>query len=196
MTDSNFSIIKADKTDAPLIAKAIAVALHMDDPDGGTVGFDNEEEKKVWNEIFTRLAAREDSQYSYRNTVKAITDKGETAGFLISYDGALLHELREAFFEEVKRATGNDMHGIADETEAGEWYLDSLAVWPQFRGRGIGKALLLEGIRKAREAGKPAALLVDKDNIDAEALYSRFGFKYKGEKPFAGTMMKHMQTDL
>lgn len=183
-------IIPARREDAPLIARAIIMAVGEEitsdfaGPDHTVADIEA---------LFTELAAMEDSQYSYRNTLVAITDDGRVAGVCIAYDGALLHKLRERFFEAVRRRLGREMGDMADETSPDEFYLDTLAVWEEFRGRGIGGSLLMAQAARAHDAGKPAGLLVDKDNPKAEALYRRLGFRPAGERPFAGVIMNHLQ---
>ena len=80
-----------------------------------------------------------------------------------------------------------------DETDGSEFYLDTLAVLPEYRGRGIASALLKASIEKARKMGKPAGLLVDKDNTRARRLYESIGFEQIGERPFCYVMMDHLQ---
>lgn len=142
-------------------------------------------------DMFTALAARNDSQYSYLNTLVAEIDDGTVAGICVGYDGARLYELREAVREEAMRFLGRELENLGDETSDDEFYLDSLAVFPEFRGSGIGRKLLLERAEGRHKFGKPAGLLVDYDNPQAEALYRRLGFVQKGERPFAGVVMKH-----
>ena len=183
-----FSIENATPTDAPLIAKAVAMALDID------IEVPDDPRAQWCRKVFVELAARDDAQYSYRNTLKAVTPDGTSAGFLVNYDGARLHQLREAFFEVVKNKTGEDMRGISDETDPEEWYLDSLAVWPEYRHHGIGRALIEAGITRAHKSGKPAGLLVDKNNPGARKMYEAMGFVKIGDRPFAHTMMDHMRT--
>lgn len=46
------------------------------------------------------------------------------------------------------------------------------------RGKGIGKALLLNGLRKAKRKGALKAMLwVSYDNVVARSLYEKIGFK-------------------
>ena len=183
-----YTIKQSSPEDAPLIAKAIGMALEIDIYDGS-------DDAEWCRKIFGILASRDDSQYSYRNTLKAVTSDGRAIGFLVNYDGAMLHTLREAFFEVVKECTGEDLRGISDETDPDEWYLDSLAVWPEYRHLGIGSALIKAGISNAKAAGKPAGLLVDKDNIEAQKMYESHGFKYVDDRQFAGRMMNHMRVN-
>ncbi len=53
-----------------------------------------------FHQLMERLIMRKDSQYSYRNTLVAVTDSGEVAAACVSYDGALLRKLRQPFIEE------------------------------------------------------------------------------------------------
>lgn len=183
------TITQARREDAPKIAQAIMMAVG----DGICRDFAGTDHTLADVEaLFTELAGMEDSQYSYRNALVALDDTGEVAGVCIAYDGALLHPLRERFFEAARRLMQRDMEGMDDETSPDEFYLDTLAVWEPYRGKGIGSQLLLAQAHRAHAAGKPAGLLVDKDNHTAETLYRRLGFLPDGERPFAGVMMNHM----
>ena len=97
------------------------------------------------------------------------------------------------FVHEMKREVGVDHSGIADETGPGEWYLDSLAVYPQYRGQGIAHLLLQAMVERAQEAGLPAGLLVDKGNPKAERLYHSIGFEYVNDAMWGGHEMRHLQ---
>ena len=94
-----------------------------------------------FHKMMTMLVERENSQYSYRNTLVAM-DGDKVIGISVSYDGARLHELRRAFIEAAKKYIGKDHSGMDDETQAGELYLDSLAVLPEYRRQGIARKLL------------------------------------------------------
>ena len=189
MDKRNFKIIDARKEDATLIARAVTMAIGeeicRDLAGSGHTPGDVEA-------MFAELAAMVDSQYSYRNAVVAIDDDGNVAGICIGYDGASLHSLRERFFEAYSRRFGRDMRGVTDETTPDEYYIDTLAVFPHYRGCGIGSDLLLAQAARGHAIGKPAGLLVDKANPKAEALYIRCGFTYAGERPFAGVVMNHL----
>lgn len=142
----------------------------------------------------TRLVEMEESQYSYTNTLVAETDEGRLMGVCVSYDGGKLHQLREAFVNAAKEDFGRDFSDIDDETQAGELYLDSLAVYPEYRGRGVASSLLRASAEKAKGMGLPAAgLLVDKGNPNAERLYLRIGFEYVDDAVWGGHAMKHLQ---
>ena len=142
--------------------------------------------------MMTMLVEREDSQYSYRNTLVAM-DADRVVGISVSYDGGLLHKLRRAFIEAAKEHLGKDHTGMDDETQAGELYLDSLAVLPEYRRQGIARKLLLATKERANRMGLPCVgLLVDKDNPVGEALYASAGFRYVNDNRWGGHPMKHL----
>ncbi len=51
--------------------------------------------------MMTRLVEREDSQYSFKNTLVAM-DGDKVVGISVSYDGGKLHTHRKAFIESAK----------------------------------------------------------------------------------------------
>ena len=145
-----------------------------------------------FHKMMTMLVERENSQYSYRNTLVAM-DGDKVIGISVSYDGARLHELRRAFIEAAKKYIGKDHSGMDDETQAGELYLDSLAVLPEYRRQGIARKLLKVTKERANRLGLPCVgLLVDKDNPIGEALYTSIGFRYINDNQWGGHPMKHL----
>lgn len=147
-----------------------------------------------FHRMMTRLVEMEDSQYSYRNTLVAMTNDGILVGICVAYDGAKLHQLRRRFIEAAEEAFGINYAGMTDETEGGEFYVDSLAVSKDYRGHGIASELLKATITRGHELGIPVTgLLVDKGNPQAESLYSRLGFHYVNDTTWGGHPMKHLQ---
>ncbi|MDE5880946.1 MAG: GNAT family N-acetyltransferase, partial [Muribaculaceae bacterium] len=116
----------------------------------------------------------------------------------VSYDGAELRRLRRPFFAEANKTFGwgmtpEEIEAVPGETEPDEFYLDTLMTLPEYRGHGIGEALIRDAKLKADEAGKPLGLLCDTDNDRARRLYDRVGFLDRGRRPFAGHDMNHLQ---
>ncbi len=145
-----------------------------------------------FRKMMTMLVELEKSQYSYKNTLVAM-DGDKVVGISISYDGARLHELRRAFIEVAKKYIGKDHSAIDDETQAGELYLDSLAVLPEYRRQRIASRLLRATKERANNMGLPCVgLLVDKDNPTGEALYASVGFRYMNDNQWGGHPMKHL----
>ena len=142
--------------------------------------------------MMTSLVEREDSQYSYKNTLVAMDDE-KVVGVAVSYDGARLYELRQAFIEAAKEQIGKDHSGMDDETQAGELYLDSLAILSEYRRQGIARKLLRATKEKADQMGLPClGLLVDKGNPAGESLYASVGFRYVNDSNWGGHPMKHL----
>lgn len=147
--------------------------------------------------MMTRLVEMDDSQYSYRNTLVAQTTDGIMVGILVAYDGGKLRALRRRFVEEAIVTFGIDYSGMDDETEEGEFYLDSLAVSSSYRGKGIATRLLQAGAQRAKEMGHSVVgLLCDKGNPNAEQLYTKIGFRYVNDTIWGGHSMKHLQLEL
>lgn len=175
------TIRAARREDAALIAEVVCMA----------VGYDT---THPIYPVFHTLAACDHTQYSYRNTLVAEVD-GMVAGALVGYDGADLEALREPIFPLLLKHLGEIPH-IEDETEVGEFYLDSLGVLPRFRGLGVGSALLNAMCDRAYVAGhERVGLIVDIDNPKAEKLYTELGFMRIGRKRFIGHDMWHLQRE-
>ena len=150
-----------------------------------------------FHQMMERLIKMDDSQYSYLNTMVATNSEGIITGILVAYDGARLKELRRQFIKEAIVSFGIDYSAMDSETEGGEFYIDSLAVSSNFRGKGIAKMLLKAVIEKGREMGLPAVgLLVDKGNPKAERLYADMGFEYVNDAVWGGHSMKHLRYPL
>lgn len=146
-----------------------------------------------FHSLITKLAGRLDTQYSYANTICCHNENGKIVGICTSYNGGELKRLRQNFIDGAKEAFGIDHSSIPAETEAGELYIDSLAVVPEYRGQGIATELLKQTKQKCYNIGLPAVgLLVDAGNPKAERLYEQCGFKVVGVNEWGGHPMKHM----
>lgn len=151
-----------------------------------------------FHRMMTTLVRRDDSQYSYRNAMVALDDNTTdghpvVAGVIVGYDGADLHRLRETFLQAAKEFLGQDFRGMADETQAGEYYIDSLAVNESYRHQGLAM-LLLKKLIDQKGQRQPVGLLVDKGNPGAERLYRSLGFEYVNDTTWGGHEMRHLQT--
>lgn len=187
----NAHIIPAGIEHAPYIGRAITMAIGSELA-ADLAGPDHTVEDV--EALFTSLARREDSQYSYLNSLVAVDDDSNVMGVIVSYDGARLRPLRKAFLSEAETAIGLRFDGEPDdETDSDEYYLDSLAVFPPYRGQGIARQLIEAAARRASQCGKPLGLLVSKTNPHARRLYDSLGFRPVGDRPFAGELMTHLQ---
>lgn len=183
-------ITQASKAQAGDIARLITMAM-TDDCCQYLAGPDHTVDD--FRRLITLLAEDDDTQYSWRHTLVALDDEGRVAGICVAYPGADLHRLRRAFIDGARRLLGQDHSHMADETGPGELYIDSLAVYPEYRGQGIASLLLSATVERAHAAGLPAGLLVDKGNPRAARLYASLGFKAVGEATWGGHPMTHMR---
>jgi ribosomal protein S18 acetylase RimI-like enzyme len=117
-------------------------------------------------------ARREEGGFSYRNTFVAETN-GEIAASLVGYrldDPYVLTGLGEMpeFVQPLVRL---------EARAPGSWYINVVATFPEFRGRGIGAKLLdlADGI--GRKSGAPGmSVIVGSWNGGAARLYRRTGY--------------------
>lgn len=65
-----------------------------------------------FHRMMTKLVEMEDSQYSYKNTLVAMSTDGILVGILVAYDGADVKRLRKRFIEAAIVAFGMDYSGL------------------------------------------------------------------------------------
>lgn len=185
METRDIIVRQAGREDAKIIALAVAVAIGEEVALRDYCGED-------YLAVLAEMARREGTQYSWQSALVAEVD-GISAGAVVGYDGARLAELREGTFAVLREMVGR-VSNIVDETESGEVYLDSVGVLPEFRGLGVGRALVAAFCDKAFAAGhERVGLMVDYANPDAERLYASLCFDRVGTKEFFGHHMWHMQ---
>ena len=184
----NIIIRKAKQEEAAQIAELFLLAWPVDQM-AASSGITPEE----LHESVTSFSARRDTIYSYENTFVAEIDN-KIVGAICGYDGADYQKLKQPIVDML----GNDSaFAKLKETEAGEFYLDSVGVLTEYRGRGIASELFAAQIERAASLGHDAVgLIVDIDKPKAEALYVRLGFRHVGYRDFFGHQMKHMIKNL
>ena len=144
---------------------------------------------EVFEDFIASFVAREGNIYSYENIVVAETE-GVIAGIMCAYNGDDYQRLKEPVLAHL----GKDSY-FKDviETPGGEYYIDSVAVSPDYRGRGIARMLFDSHLQRASKAGfSKAGLIVDVDKPEAERLYLSIGFRMDGYSDFFSHRMKHM----
>lgn len=164
----NISFRQATIDDALFIARGFQMAMLMEDVP--------EEHTRLFADVICR---REDVLYSWRNTLIAEAD-GTDLGMVTAYDGRYYRGWREMTLSLVREHLGVEFPGMEDEAVPGEYYVDSLAVLPEFRGRGVGRALLQCAITQGHELGLKVTLAVEYDNDRAQHLYRSLGFAPDG----------------
>ena len=181
-------IRQAHKEEASQIAKLFMLAWPVDE-----IMESNGLTYEQLHESITMVAASEETIYSYENTLVAEIDS-KVVGAMCAYDGADYQRLKQPIVDSLGSNSG---FAKLKETEEGEFYLDSVGVLPEYRGRGIASKLFEAQCERAVSLGhKVAGLIVDVDKPQAEALYARLGFVYLDDKDFFGHTMKHMVRQL
>jgi ribosomal protein S18 acetylase RimI-like enzyme len=123
-------------------------------------------------------AARETGNFSFRNAWLAEID-GEVAACLLGYPAALEPEPIEPGTPPIFVPL-LELEALAP----GSWYLNVLATYPQFRGRGLGSALLAQAEDVTRRAGRNSISLIAEDtHHDALRLYRAKGFTEIARRP-------------
>lgn len=124
-------------------------------------------------------AQRDTGGFSWRNAVVAEMDAEVAAclvGYLLDdpYDLGVLAETPEVVQPLVK----------LEAQAPGSWYVNVLATFPEFRGLGIGTALLEIAESNGSEAGAPAvSVIVGSWNEEAARLYGRAGYEAVASEP-------------
>ena len=168
-----------------MIAKAVAMAIGDEVALRSYCGGD-------YISVLTAISFEDATQYSCRYAIVA-EYADNVVGVVVGYDGVRLKELRDGTFVILQEYIGR-VPTLTDETEAGEYYLDSIAVFPEFQGLGVGTALINAFCTRAFFAGAVSVgLIVDFDNQDAEKLYATLGFERVGKRSFFGHYMWHLQ---
>ncbi|MBO5687661.1 MAG: N-acetyltransferase [Alistipes sp.] len=181
---SSISVRRATMDDATMIARVVAMAIGDEQALYDYCGED-------YLAVLTSVAQADATQYSWHYALVAEVD-GSVAGVVVGYDGAMLEELRAGTFAIIREHIGR-VPTIPNETEAGEYYLDSVGVVPEYRGQGVGRALVAALCEKAFDEGhERVGLIVDSDNAQAERLYTSLGFNSVGTRLFFGHQMWHL----
>ena len=162
--------------DASFIARVVLAGIDMLDLDATLP----DEQRGIYEHLI-EICRMCDTLYSYCNTRIAEAD-GKRVGALVAYDGARYARMREKTFGLVKQISGMDLSRNAMETGPGEFYLDSMAIFPEYRGVGIGRMLMRDRVDFTLNKGfSKVTLLVDKDKPHLQKYYESEGFAFVGE---------------
>ena len=134
-------------------------------------------------------------RYSYKRAL-VVEEEGEILGVAFGYNESEESTIDDPLFPILKEEGIGEAEKMFTDKEAfeNEWYLDSIAVRSDQRGKGIG-ALLLNALPEfARSQGADKlGLSVDDANPRAKKLYMREGFEEVGRKTISGHLYDHMQ---
>jgi ribosomal protein S18 acetylase RimI-like enzyme len=176
MTQSSIRLRPATRADAPALAELVNLAgeglpLYL----WTSMAAPGQDA----SEVGRSRALREEGGFSYRNSVIAELD-GETAGCLIGY--ALAKERVQTDLTSVPPmfVPLQELEDLAPDT----WYVNVVATYAKFRGRGVGSRLLELAEQAAREADRSGVSLIVADaNVGARRLYARTGYREIARRP-------------
>ena len=176
------TIRDAREDDAEFLAQVILAAAHLSDMGAATTA--STDTASIGD--LTAICRRTDTLYSWRNARIACAC-GKRAGAMVSYPGDIYIAARSITFPLLPGLTQAQIDATDIETLPGEWYLDSLAVLPEFRRAGIGKMLVMDAIERGRNAGYAQfTLLAEKSSTHLVEYYTRLGFGIESEKLYLG----------
>jgi ribosomal protein S18 acetylase RimI-like enzyme len=175
------AIRSATATDAPDIARLVLVSAERFLPAVFGTGIEA---------AVCILAAGRGTLFSHAHCWIAAAG-ASTAGMLLGYSGkeksaedpatgwGLLRTLGLGLVRRLGRLLV--LQATIGKLTADEFYVSSVAVYPDFQGRGIGSALLAAAERAAGDAGAASIVLdVETDNLSAIRLYGSRGYAASG----------------
>ena len=164
-------IRNADSTDCLAIAELAQMA------GGGLPGYfwaDSQQPGQTLEATGVELLKSETANFSYRNTLVAGLE-GEIAGMLLAYrvPAAEDHDEDLQDFPEFVRPLIELEQCVAES-----FYINMLATYPRFRGRGVASELLAEADRLALAVQcELISIAVFASNPEALELYRRLGYE-------------------
>jgi len=157
--------------DTPFIAQSVLTALTLMD-------FDDilSDAQRRYLASLSDVCTLPDTLYHWSHTRVAMMDE-RTIGCLVAYDGGGYVAWRNRTFSLIAERTGHVIRPEALETEPGEYYLDTMAIIPSYRGRNIGRCLMLDAIAHGRQQGfSRFGLVVDITHPRVRDYYASLGF--------------------
>lgn len=130
-------------------------------------------------DIGQQRAKRESGSFSYRNTVVGEGDAGVVCA-LIGYP--LADDPEPVNYDEMP-AMFVPLQELEDLVP-GTWYVNVLATYSDYRGKGYGSELLKIAEQLAADAGKSGmSIIVSDANSGAQRLYERKGYQKLATRP-------------
>lgn len=170
---------KATIDDAEFIALAVVEALGDDIMERESEGLGKQDSCRL--SLLAGSIRTDGTLYCWRHTTIAEDEGGNYVGAMVAYPGDNYMEMRSRTFSMLKDLITFDVEAMDPEAVEGEYYLDSVAILPSYRGKGYGRKFLRAYIDEARALSRPAVLACDPENLGAKALYESVGFRHSGD---------------
>ena len=139
-------------------------------------------------DVGERRYAREEGAFSYRNCTVAVHDD-QIIGMLVAFP---MHVDKEGQSPETDPVLAP--YSVLEEDNS--YYICGVALFPPYRGRGIGSRFLRLAEDHARERQLPKlSLIVFEQNRDATQLYQRLGYREVARHPVVPHPLIHYTGD-
>jgi ribosomal protein S18 acetylase RimI-like enzyme len=140
-------------------------------------------------DIGARRYARENTDFSYRNVTVAVLDD-KIVGMLAAYPmGPPTQPATELDVDPVLRP-----FQMLEQPDS--YYVSGVALFPEYRGRGIGGRFMQLAFDAARNRGlAQVSLIVFERNLGAKRLYDRLGFREAMREPVVPHPLIHHTGD-
>lgn len=156
--------------------------------------------------VLARLFRKNYNRFSFRYADAAV-DGGCVSGLLVSYPGRTMPLLALPTGVQLISACGTTwaLEMIRNvplflrmkESLPDEYYINTVAVFPEYAGKGIGTQLMKLAEEKAKKSGlKKCSLTVDVLNEHAVRLYERLGYKIVETEEISQFRLYRMVKDL
>ncbi|MBE1443658.1 GNAT family N-acetyltransferase [Paenibacillus sp. OAS669] len=177
----------AQPADAPAAAALIYQAIK--DIGFQLMGADTEQEVL---ERLTQFFQTEGNRFSYSNLLVKEID-GVVAGMILCYHGSDAETIDRPILEQLRSLKNDPNLSLDKEADEDEYYIDALAVFPEWGGRGIGTELIRAAEEHGRQLGyDKIALNVEQYNEKACALYKKLGYEADKNTVINGHTYFHM----
>ena len=142
-------------------------------------------------DVGTAAYASDEGDYSFRNCTVAEVD-GAVAGVLLTFAVA-----ERDLPAPPPPYDGSDVYAPYRYLEAPDtWYVCGVALYPEYRGRGLGSRLMAQVELEARERGYDRISLVAfEENAGSVRLYERLGYTVINRAPVVPHPMIHVRGD-
>lgn len=171
MISQELKLRPAVKTDAKIAAELIHIAI--DDIAEQLTG---KTESKSIRDSLSHFFQQERTRLSFQNTI--VSDVlGEVVGIVVMYPGESASQLDEPILKSLRKKRNNPDIFLDKEADEGDFYIDTICVSANYRGYGIGTALIKEAERVGCEKGyHRISLNVAHDNLCVKKLYLSLGY--------------------
>lgn len=179
-------IRQATKQDAEAIVKLIMLAI--EDIAYQQTGYDTDERAaKQLLEYVLQPNNRFSLEY-----ITVIEIDGELAGMMLCYKGDEENVLYAPIIQQLESRLGKPIQ-LDKEADPGEYYIDAIAVFPSFQGKGVASQLLQHAEVLAKQHNmRKTSLNVDMENKRAYDVYVKKGYRETKQITINQAPFRHM----